>query len=137
LTGSRSGLSMTKFRKILSKKVLVLQIVTFLLGLHNGFQSSRRSLQLSGRKRPALETSFFFFFYLAFLDLNPDTAMYRYYIVPYTYQCCGSGMFIPDPDFYPSRISDPESRSQLQQKKEKGEQKMVKLPFLCHKFYKI
>ncbi len=22
-------------------------------------------------------------------------------------QCCGSGMFIPDPDFYPSRISDP------------------------------
>jgi hypothetical protein len=22
-------------------------------------------------------------------------------------QCCGSGMFIPDPDFYPSRIPDP------------------------------
>ncbi len=22
-------------------------------------------------------------------------------------QCCGSGMFIPDPDFLPSRISDP------------------------------
>ena len=21
-------------------------------------------------------------------------------------QCCGSGMFIPDPDFYPSRIPD-------------------------------
>jgi hypothetical protein len=25
-------------------------------------------------------------------------------------QCCGSGMFIPDPDFYPSRIPDPRSR---------------------------
>ncbi len=26
---------------------------------------------------------------------------------PYTgLQCCGSGMFIPDPDFYPSRIPD-------------------------------
>jgi hypothetical protein len=22
-------------------------------------------------------------------------------------QCCGSGMFIPDPDFHPSRIPDP------------------------------
>jgi hypothetical protein len=22
-------------------------------------------------------------------------------------QCCGSGMFIPDPDFYPSRIQHP------------------------------
>ncbi len=26
-------------------------------------------------------------------------------------QCCGSGMFIPDPDFYPSRISDPGSKN--------------------------
>jgi hypothetical protein len=25
-------------------------------------------------------------------------------------QCCGSGMFIPDPDFYPSRIPNPGSR---------------------------
>jgi hypothetical protein len=25
-------------------------------------------------------------------------------------QCCGSRMFILDPDFYPSRIPDPESR---------------------------
>ncbi len=24
-------------------------------------------------------------------------------------QCCGSGMFIPDPDFYPSRIPDPKT----------------------------
>jgi hypothetical protein len=24
-------------------------------------------------------------------------------------QCCGSGMFIPDPDFYPSLIPDPET----------------------------
>ncbi len=26
------------------------------------------------------------------------------------FQCCGSGRFIPDPEFYPSRISDPGSR---------------------------
>jgi hypothetical protein len=26
-------------------------------------------------------------------------------------QCCGSGMFIPDPDYYPSRISDPGSKN--------------------------
>jgi hypothetical protein len=26
-------------------------------------------------------------------------------------ECCGSGMFIPDPDFYPSRISDPRSKN--------------------------
>jgi hypothetical protein len=32
-------------------------------------------------------------------------------------QCCGSGMFIPDPDFYPSRIPDLGSRIQNQQQK--------------------
>jgi hypothetical protein len=32
-------------------------------------------------------------------------------------QCCGSGMFIPDPDFYPSRIADLGSRIQKQQQK--------------------
>jgi hypothetical protein len=33
-----------------------------------------------------------------------------------THQCCGSGMFIPDPDFYPSRIPDPKTAT-----KERGE----------------
>ncbi len=32
-------------------------------------------------------------------------------------QCGGSGMFIPDPDFYPSRIPDLGSRIQKQQQK--------------------
>ncbi len=32
-------------------------------------------------------------------------------------QCCGSGMFIPDPDFCPSRIPDLESRIQKHQQK--------------------
>jgi hypothetical protein len=32
-----------------------------------------------------------------------DTRAWR----PSCRQCCGSGMFIPDPDFYPSRIPDP------------------------------
>jgi hypothetical protein len=30
--------------------------------------------------------------------------------------CCGSGMFIPDPDFYSSRIPDPKTAT-----KERGE----------------
>jgi hypothetical protein len=34
--------------------------------------------------------------------------------------CCGSGMFITDPDFYPSRISDPGSRIQEQSKRGGG-----------------
>jgi hypothetical protein len=28
-------------------------------------------------------------------------------------QCCGSGMFIPDPNFYPSRIPEPGSKNLL------------------------
>ncbi len=34
----------------------------------------------------------------------------------YGNQCCGSVMFIPDPDFYPSRIPDPKIAT-----KERGE----------------
>ncbi len=37
------------------------------------------------------------------------------------YQCCGSGIFIPDPDFYPSRIQ------KRQQKR--GVKKFVVIPF--------
>ncbi len=33
-------------------------------------------------------------------------------------QCCGTGMFIPDPDFYPSRIPDLGSRIQNSNKRE-------------------
>jgi hypothetical protein len=36
------------------------------------------------------------------------------------FQCCGSGMFIPDPDFYPSRIPDPKTAT-----KESGEKKLM------------
>ncbi len=54
-------------------------------------------------------------------------------------QCCGSGMFIPDPDFYPSRISDRESRipdlgSRIPDPKtatkERVEKKFVVIPLL-------
>jgi hypothetical protein len=34
-------------------------------------------------------------------------------------QCCGSGINIPDPDFYPNRIPDPKTAT-----KERGEKKM-------------
>jgi hypothetical protein len=34
-----------------------------------------------------------------------------------TVQCCGSGMFIPDPDFYPSRIPDPKTATKERVKK--------------------
>jgi hypothetical protein len=41
-------------------------------------------------------------------------------------QCCGSWMFIPDPDFYPSRISEiPDPKTAT---KERGEKKFV-VPF--------
>jgi hypothetical protein len=39
-------------------------------------------------------------------------------------QCCGSGMFIPDPDFYPSRIPDPKTAA-----KARCEKKFVVIPF--------
>ncbi len=40
-------------------------------------------------------------------------------------QCCGAGMFIPDPEFYPSRISDPEFSNSTK----RGGEKMFVLPF--------
>jgi hypothetical protein len=58
-------------------------------------------------------------------------------------QCCGSGMFIPDPDFYPSRIpdSDPGSRTRIPDQKtaakERGEKKLVVNFFCSHNFHII
>jgi hypothetical protein len=37
--------------------------------------------------------------------------------MPRNLQCCGSGMFIPDPDFYPIRNPNLGSRIQKQQQK--------------------
>jgi hypothetical protein len=55
-------------------------------------------------------------------------------------QCGGSGMFIPDPEFYPSRIPDPGSRipDPKTTTKERGEKKISSHTFLCsHKFHKV
>ncbi len=50
-------------------------------------------------------------------------------------QCCGSGMFIPDPDLHPSRISDPGYKNS---NKREGWKKIWCHTFLCsHKFHKI
>ncbi len=46
------------------------------------------------------------------------------FIVPPYNQCFRSGKFIPDPDFYPSRIPDPKKAM-----KETGENKFVVKPF--------
>jgi hypothetical protein len=52
---------------------------------------------------------------------------------PYFYQCCGSGMFIPGPEFYPSRIPDLKTAT-----KERGEKKLYIKPFyVATKFNKI
>jgi hypothetical protein len=40
-------------------------------------------------------------------------------------QCCVSRMFIPDPDFYPSRIPDPKTAT-----KERDEKKFIFIPLL-------
>jgi hypothetical protein len=45
-------------------------------------------------------------------------------------------MFIPDPDFYPSRIPNLVSRTQKQQQK-KGVKKFLSYIFYSHKFHKI
>jgi hypothetical protein len=45
-------------------------------------------------------------------------------------QCCGSGMFIPDPDFYPSRIPDLGSRIQRQVEFRGGEKQSFVKHFL-------
>jgi hypothetical protein len=46
------------------------------------------------------------------------------------HQYCGSGMFIPDPDFYPSRTPDPKTATE-----ERSEKKICCHTFLCsHKF---
>jgi hypothetical protein len=42
------------------------------------------------------------------------------------YQGCGAGMFIPDPDFCPSRIPDPKTVT-----KERGEKKIFSKPFFA------
>jgi hypothetical protein len=39
-------------------------------------------------------------------------------------QCCGSGLFIPDPNFYPFWIPDPKTAT-----KKRGEKKFVVKPF--------
>ena len=59
-------------------------------------------------------------------------------------QCGGSGMFIPDPDFYPSWILDPGSQisdhgSRIQKHQQKrGVKKISCHTFFCnHKFHKI
>jgi hypothetical protein len=41
-------------------------------------------------------------------------------------------MFIPDPDFYPSRIPDPKTVT-----KERGEKKLLSYFFCSHKFHKF
>ncbi len=55
-------------------------------------------------------------------------------------QCCESGMFIPDPDFYPSRIlifTHPGSRIQKQQQKRGVKKNICQTFFWSHKFHKI
>jgi hypothetical protein len=46
-------------------------------------------------------------------------------------QCCGSGMFIPDPVFYPSRIPDPKTAM-----KGRGKKIYCKTFFLATNFTK-
>ncbi len=53
-------------------------------------------------------------------------------------QCGGSGMFIPDPDFYPSRIPDPRIPDPKTATTERGEKNFCCHIFLCSQnFHKI
>ncbi len=76
---------------------------------------------------------FFFFFWDSSCVENTLISGIMYKV----FQCYGSGIFIPDPDFYQSRIPDLGSRIQKQQHK-RGEKKIRCQTFLCsHKFHKI
>jgi hypothetical protein len=46
-------------------------------------------------------------------------------------------MFIPDPEFYPSRIPDPGSRTQKHQEKRGVKKNLLSYLFCSHKFHKI
>jgi hypothetical protein len=52
-------------------------------------------------------------------------------------QCCGSGMFIPDPDFYAFRIPDPDLASWIQQQQQKRGKNLLSYLFWSLKFSKI
>ncbi len=58
----------------------------------------------------------------------PDTWTAAHYPDMYIFQCCGSGMFVPDPQSLFFSIPDPGSRIQKQQK-QRGAKKFVVLPF--------
>jgi hypothetical protein len=55
--------------------------------------------------------------YYRYPELNPYR-LYAEYRSQIGNQCCGSGMFIPDPDFYPSQIPDLGFRIQNSNKRE-------------------
>jgi hypothetical protein len=63
---------------------------------------------------------------------------FNFFVGSWHWQCCGSGMIIPDPDFYPSRVLDLGSRIQKQQQKRGVKKKFFVKPFSCsHKLRKI
>ena len=51
---------------------------------------------------------------------DPGSASKNFSILTQKNQCCWSGMFIPDPDFYPSRIPDPKTAM-----KDRGEKNLL------------
>jgi hypothetical protein len=56
----------------------------------------------------------------------------------YRMQCCGSGMFIPDPDFIHSGYQIRNSGSQIQKQQKRGMEKICCFTFFFgHKFHKI
>jgi hypothetical protein len=74
---------------------------------------------------------------VAYLPLLKDITLIRYQLHSFSdrhtfYQCSGSGMFIPDPDFYLSGISDLGSRipDPKTVTKEKGEKNSFHTFFL-------
>ncbi len=44
--------------------------------------------------------------------LDTFSSVFSEFFIGYV-QCCGSGMFIPDPDFFPSLIPDPKKHGEV------------------------
>ncbi len=90
------GICSRKFEAVFSEYLAKIHVMKFLCNLQN------KKVPISWKKPSVNEMEF---------------AQENFEAVFSENQCCGFGMFIPDPDFYPSRIPDLGSRIQKQQQK--------------------
>ncbi len=92
-----------------------------------GFRVSS-ALSYIGRSSHRRKSAAFPKFDVVWLNISPipELCTYKYF----TYQCCGSGMFIPDPGSWFLPIPDLGSQIQKQQQKRRGEKNLLSYRYL-------